>query len=176
MKILVAGMGNVLHRDDGFGVAVADALSERSLPESVTVLDVGTGGIHLVQVLLGGFDALIVVDAIQRDAEPGSVFVLEPRVPGLDEYTPEERHEILVDMHYTVPSRAMILAKALDSLPRRVWIVGCQPLEVDVLGTGLSDVVGSAVPTAIGRIEALIRSVMEGTPPDFTGGPVGSRV
>lgn len=175
MKILVAGMGNVLHRDDGFGVAVVDALSDRRLPESVTVLDVGTGGIHLVQALLDGFDALIVVDTIQRDAEPGTVFVLEPRVPALDEYTAEERHEMLVDMHYTVPSRAMILAKALDSLPAMVWIVGCQPLEVDIVGTGLSEVVRSAVPTAIARIETLIRTVENGTPPDFTGGAMGSR-
>lgn len=174
MKILVAGMGNVLHRDDGFGVAVADALAERRLPESVTVLDVGTGGIHLVQALLDGFDALIVVDAIQRNARPGTVFVLEPEVPSLDEYTPEERHEMLIDMHYTVPSRAMILARALDSLPGRVWIVGCQPLEVDALGTGLSDVVGSAVPTAVDRIETLVRAVLEGTPPDFGGGASGS--
>lgn len=167
MKILVAGMGNVLQRDDGFGVAVAGALAERPLPAAVTVIEIGTGGIHLVQTLLEGFDALIVADAVHRDAKPGTVFVLEPRVPGLDEFTPDDRHEMLVDMHYTVPSRALILAKALDSLPRRVWIVGCQPLEAEALGVGLSDIVAAAVPIAVDRIETLIRSVAAGGPPEF---------
>lgn len=159
MKVLVAGMGNVLHRDDGFGVETAKALCERNLPEGVTVLDVGTGGIHLVQALLDGYDALIVLDAVDRGAEPGTVFVLEPEVPGLDSYSERERHDLLVDMHYTVPSRAMILARALDSLPGRVWIVGCQPHEVDALGIGLSRPVQDAVAEAAERVEKLLGAV-----------------
>ena len=36
-KILVAGVGNIFLGDDGFGVEVALALSQRQLPESVKV-------------------------------------------------------------------------------------------------------------------------------------------
>ncbi len=160
----MAGMGNVLHRDDGFGVEVVRALAARPLPDGVTVLDIGTGGIHLVQALLDGYEALIVIDAVQREAEAGTVFVLEPDVPPLERYTPEERHEMLVDMHYTVPSRAMILARALDALPARVWIVGCQPKDAETLGIGLSDEVAAAVPRAVSRVEALIQSAERGAP------------
>lgn len=159
MKILLAGMGNVLHGDDGFGVAAAQALSARSWPAEVEVIEVGIGGIHLVQALLDGYDALVVLDTVDRGAPPGTVFVLEPRVPALDELSPAERHELLADMHYTVPSRAMILARALESLPDRTWIVGCQPRDAEALGMGLSEEVERAVSDAVERVVALVETL-----------------
>lgn len=154
-RVLVACMGNVLRSDDGFGVAVARELAERTLPPEVTLIEVGTGGIHLVQELLDGYDALVIVDAVDRAAEPGAVFLLEPRVPDLDPMPEEERSALLADMHYTVPSRALIVAKALGTLPPRTWILGCQPLEGQALGLELSDVVRKAVPVAVARLERL---------------------
>jgi hydrogenase maturation protease len=34
-SILIAGIGNIFHGDDGFGVAVAQALMQRELPPAV---------------------------------------------------------------------------------------------------------------------------------------------
>lgn len=163
MRVLLAGMGNVLHGDDGFGVAVADALAARPWPPGVDVIEVGIGGIHLVQALLDGYDALVLLDTVDRGAPPGTIFVLRPRVPALDELSPAERHELLADMHYTVPSRAMILARALDSLPGRTWIVGCQPRDAEGLGMELSDEVERAVPEAVQRVAALVE-MLHGAP------------
>lgn len=160
MRVLIAGMGNVLHGDDGFGVAVAERLAERRLPIGVDVIEVGIGGIHLVQHLHEGYDALIIVDAVDRHGDPGTVYVLEATVPEIADYSEEERHELLTDIHYTVPSKAMIVARALDCLPARAWIVGCQPAAVEQLGIGLSDVVQRGVAEAVDRIETLVRGVM----------------
>lgn len=154
-RVLVAGMGNVLRSDDGFGVAVAQALEERTLPPEVTLIEVGTGGIHLVQELLDGYDALVIVDAVDRGAEPGSVFLLEAEVPELERFPEEERGALLADMHYTVPSRALIVAKALGALPPRAWILGCQPAEGERPGLELSRAVRDAVPRAVDRLERL---------------------
>ena len=63
MQILVAGVGNLLRGDDGFGVEVARALEGRSLPPEVRVVETGIGGIHLVQEMLTPADALLVIDA-----------------------------------------------------------------------------------------------------------------
>ena len=158
-RVLVAGMGNVLRGDDGFGVAVAEALEARTLPPSVTLIEVGIGGMHLVQALLDGYDALVIVDAVDREAEPGTVFVLRPEVPELDPAGPGERPEVLADLHHTVPSRALLMARAVGTLPERVWIVGCQPAGVDELGIGLSPDVEAAVSEAVARVEALVASV-----------------
>lgn len=155
-RLLVAGMGNVLRGDDGFGVAVADVLAARDLPPGVTVIEVGIGGMHLVQELMEGYDAVVVVDAVDRGADPGTVFLLEPRVPSLEPLPPEKRSALLTDMHHTVPSRALILAKALGVLPPRAWILGCQPEDPEALGLELSEPVRRAVPVAVARLEGLL--------------------
>lgn len=160
-------MGNVLHGDDGFGVAVAEALSARKLSPNVKIMDVGIGGIHLVQELLQGYDALVIVDAVDQGAPPGTVFVLTPEVPDLASMASEERMPFLADMHYTVPSRALIMAKALGALPEQVWIVGCQPGTTEELGLELSPAVRRAVPEAAARIEHIVTGLEEeaGDPP-----------
>lgn len=155
MRILVAAMGNLLCADDGFGVAVAEALAARTLPPDVTVIEVGIGGIHLVQELLSGYDALLVVDAVDRGALPGTLFVLDPHIPSAESVSGDERADLLADTHYTVPSRALFLAKALGVLPGFVRIVGCQGASVD-LGLELSAPVRQSVDRAVHRIEAIL--------------------
>jgi hydrogenase maturation protease len=156
-KILIAGMGNVLRRDDGFGVEVARRLAaENTLPAGVRVVEVGIGGIHLVQDLMTGYEMLVVIDALERGSAPGTVHVLEVEVPDVADWPEAQRQDFLADMHYTTPAKALILAKALGVLPAKVFIVGCQPVEVDDLGIGLSESVQRATTEAIRQIELLI--------------------
>ena len=161
-RVLISGMGNVLRRDDGFGVEVARRLVQEGerLPTEhgahVKIIEVGIGGIHLVQELMDGYDVLVVVDAMERGSPPGTVHVLEAEVDDLGAWTEDERGDFLADMHYTTPSKAMILAKALGVLPASVFIVGCQPAEVGDLGIGLSEPVARAVAVAVGEIEKLV--------------------
>lgn len=156
VRMLIAGMGNVLQADDGFGVAVADRLAREQLPPGVEVVEVGIGGIHLVQHLHAGYDALVIVDAVERGGAPGTVYVLEASVPEIDSYTERERHEFMTDIHYTVPSKVLLVARALDCLPPHAWIVGCQPLETERPGIGLSPDVERAVPEAITRVREIV--------------------
>ncbi len=161
--ILVAGMGNVLRADDGFGVAVAQALAARSLPLQVRVIETGIGGMHLVHELMEGFDALVIVDAVDRGAEPGTLFILEPEASDPNSLTPQEAQALVSDMHNTVPARVLMLAKALGVLPGIVRIVGCQPADCDPVSMDMSGAVRHAVDTAVMRIEELIEEVMVAT-------------
>lgn len=162
-KILIAGMGNILRRDDGFGVEVARRLTGRpTLPPAVKVIEVGIGGIHLVQELLDGYDVLVVVDAVERGSSPGTVHVLEAEVPDLMTWSDDRRGDFLADMHYTTPTKALILAKALGVLPPRVFIVGCQPADVEDLGLGLSETVDRAAGETVREIEQLLQSLRPG--------------
>ncbi|CAN5351107.1 hypothetical protein BH20ACI2_BH20ACI2_11200 [soil metagenome] len=43
----------------------------------------------------------------------------------------------MVDMHYADPSKALMLAKALNVYPSKVFLVGCQPEYVDDAVEGL---------------------------------------
>ncbi len=159
MRLLVAGMGNVLRQDDGFGVEVARRLmaTERpALPVAVKVVEVGIGGIHLVQELMDGYDALVVIDAVERGSAPGTVHLLEAEVDDLALWSENERGDFLADMHYTTPSKALILARALGVLPPRVFILGCQPGDADVPGIGLTAPVARATTEAIRVVRHLV--------------------
>jgi hydrogenase maturation protease len=160
-RVLVAGMGNVLRRDDGFGVEVARRLAQpRMLPAVVRVIEVGIGGIHLVHELMAGYDVLFIVDAVERGTAPGTLHVLNAEVADLNTWSPEQRGDFLADMHYATPSKALILARALGVLPPRVFIVGCQPAETDDLGIGLSEPVERGVPETIRTIQQMVAQTL----------------
>ena len=146
-RTLVAGFGNVLRGDDGFGVAVLHRLAESGVPDGVELLEVGTGGIRLAQELLGGYQRLVIVDAMTRGGRPGSVYVLA--VDSVDPITE-------VDMHMAVPSQALALARALGALPARVFMVGCEPSAVDELTMEMSPDVRGAVEPALARVRELL--------------------
>ncbi|MGH7277650.1 MAG: hydrogenase maturation protease, partial [Candidatus Rokuibacteriota bacterium] len=153
-RTLLAGFGNVLRGDDGFGVEVLRRLRARgALPGDVELMDVGTGGIRLAQELLARYDRLVIVDAVTRGGAPGTVYVL-----AVDAVEPVTE----IDLHLAVPSRALAVAKALGALPPEVFIVGCEPAEVDELTTELTPAVRAAVDTVIGRIDELLGA---GVPP-----------
>lgn len=160
MKVLIAGMGNRLRGDDGFGVAVAGLLEGRDLGADVTVREYGIGGVHLVQELLNGYDALLLVDAVDRGSKPGTVHTLEPEVAGLADLAPAERRDFLADVHWADPGRALMLAKALNALPPRVLIVGCQPGDIDELSMVLSPAVEGALPAALAAVDAALARLL----------------
>jgi hydrogenase maturation protease len=160
MRILIAGVGNVLRGDDGFGVEVAQALARRDgLPEGVTVFEAGIAGIPLVQELMDGYDALILADAVERGGDPGTIYVIEPDIADPAQLDPSAFHSSLADAHYTEPSKVLTLAGALGVLPANVFLVGCQPAGYDELGAELSEAVRDAVQVAVSRIESLVESL-----------------
>lgn len=154
-RTLVAGIGNDLLGDDGFGIAAIRRLATRGVPDGVQLLESGIAGIGLVQELLDGYDLLIILDAAERGATAGTLHLLEVEVPETAALSEERRRELMSDMHWTVPSLALILARALDSLPPRVFILGCQPADME-LGMHLSPAVDRAATTAVDRVLALI--------------------
>lgn len=154
--MLVAGVGNLLRGDDGFGVVVANRLMEETLPAGVGVMDVGIGGIHLVQQLLDPIDALVVIDAVDLGRPPGTVLVIRPEVLDVAGMSSDERRDVLADMHYSTPERAFMLARALDALPGSLWIVGCQPEDAERLGEGLSPRVAGAIDPAIREVRRTV--------------------
>jgi hydrogenase maturation protease len=68
--------------DDGVGVRVAEELSSRDLGADVSVVAGGTEGMALTRYFLDA-DAVVVVDAIAVDDDPGSVYRFTPEDAGI---------------------------------------------------------------------------------------------
>jgi len=152
--VLIAGVGNELRQDDAFGVEFVREW-DREMPKypHVKTMEVGIAGIHLVQELHAMYDILVLADAIDYDLEPG-VISLErvEELADIEEMPLLKKREFLADMHYTNPTRAMMLAKALKILPKDVYILGCQSAMHDDFALGMSDEVTAAIPVAVKKL------------------------
>jgi hydrogenase maturation protease len=154
-RVLVAGIGNVLAADDGFGPEVACRLAERAWPDGVRVVDYGIRGLHLAYDLLDPWDVLVLVDALPDRGSVGSVAVLE--------IGPQHvRAGAQVDAHGMDPATVLATVTALGGhLPRRTLLVGCQVADTDE-GMGLSAPVAAAVAEALAVVDSLLAAELTG--------------
>jgi hydrogenase maturation protease len=157
-------MGNVLRGDDGFGVAVARELDERDLPGRVDATEVGISGVSMAQELLDEYDALVLVDAMERGAEPGTLHIERAEVPDLGEYSKREIAGFAADMHRTDPSKVLVLGEALGVLPDPTILVGCEPADTDDLEDRLSPPVRDAVDRAVEKIALVVAELVPDEP------------
>ena len=160
-RILVAGIGNIFLADDAFGVEVAQRMSTRKLPENVRVVDFGIRGFDLAYALLDGYDTTILVDACPRGDVPGTIYVVEPDLDGLN---PSDGGAAVVDSHSMNPVNILRMAKAMSGKLSRVLLVGCEP---ETLGPeegymGLSEPIAAAVDEAVKLVEELIGKIQNG--------------
>jgi len=137
--VLVAGLGNTLLGDDGFGPAVVRwLLAHWEFPAGVEVEDLGTPGLG-ISTWLAGRRAVVLVDTLSLDAPPGSV------------------HRIGADALATagprtgpheVDLRAALDALALaDEAPEHLVVIGAVPVATET-GDALSGPVREAIPRA----------------------------
>jgi hydrogenase maturation protease len=158
-RVLVAGIGNIFLGDDGFGVEVAHRLAKLELPGWVAVGDYGISGLHLAYDLADGVGLAILVDAVPRGGEPGTVYVIEPdqqAVPaGRAGAALAAGPAPLLDGHGMQPDVVLRMLDSLGARVGRVLIVGCEPGSVDY-GMGLSAPVAAAVDEAVRCVVELI--------------------
>jgi hydrogenase maturation protease len=148
---LVAGIGNVFLGDDGFGVEVVRRLGGRPLPPGVRVADFGIRGLHLAYDLLdGGYERVILVDATPRGGEPGTVYVIEPDPSELG-----AGGSGMADAHAMNPQAVFALLRSLGGTPGNVLVVGCEPQSLEE-EMGLSPVVDAAVDEAVDVVVGLL--------------------
>jgi len=138
---LILGIGNTLLADEGLGIHLLDYLIKHypDLP-GVTYLDGGTLSFTLAP-LIEDCTNLIVLDAAQLQADPGSISLLVGAE--MDEFVGHGKrsvHEVgLVDL--------MSIARIQDRLPANRALLGIQPKQLG-WGESPSDVVSQAIPEA----------------------------
>lgn len=151
-RVLIAGIGNVLRGDDGFGIRVIERMRAAAAPAGTELYEAGAAGIALAQKLMDGFDACILVDAAGRGGAPGTLYCLTPKIAD----TPGG-----IGMHELDPSRILALARAMGALPPVVRLVGCEPESTEDLCEELSPAVAAVVEPAIQLILSEVNRLSE---------------
>ena len=154
--VFVIGVGNILLRDEGVGVRVASELDRLAtsghvaLPPGTRVVDGGTLGLDLLP-LIDDSRALLMVDAVELGAAPGTVRVL--RADELQ--TALAGH---VSPHQVGIGDLVAAARLMGTLPDAVALVAIQPGEIAV-GLDLTPDVEAALPEAIRAAVGELRSL-----------------
>jgi hydrogenase maturation protease len=163
-RLLIAGVGNIFLGDDGFGVEVASRLATAELPDWAHVVDYGIRGMHLAYDLAGGYDAAILIDATARGGTPGTIYVLEPDLPAatptVDDTDSALARSPMFNAHGMQPDVVFSMLALLDTPPRDVLVVGCEPASV-AYGIGLSEPVAAAVDDAVAVVLDLVSGAAE---------------
>lgn len=143
MRVTVVGVGNVLLSDEGFGPAVVATLASRfetePKPDDVRIVDGGVLGMKLLPYFQQS-DHVIVVDALDAGAEPGSLFRFTPEEAELEAGTPVSAHEIALPH--------LLQIAALAGAHPEVVIIGCQVADISTPAMELTAPVAAAVDRA----------------------------
>ena len=139
MQTLILGLGNTLLADDGAGVHAVKAMRSRLTDDSAhTLLDGGTLSFSLLPQIERAAQ-LIVLDATQMNAAPGTVQCFEgDDLDGLLSKPRRSVHEVsLLDL--------LNGARLTGRLPRNRALIGVQPEVID-WSDALSAPVQAAIP------------------------------
>ncbi len=72
--VTILGIGNIVLRDEGFGVRVAEFLDDNyDFPDDVQVLDGGTLGMELLRFITGT-KKILIIDAVKGDEPAGTIY------------------------------------------------------------------------------------------------------
>ena len=144
VSLLVLGLGNVLLRDDGLGVAaVARLQAAYDWPADVQVLDGGTLGLALLPYVEAA-EAVILVDAVRDELPPGT-FV---KIAG-DAVPPAVATRL--SPHQVGVADLLDGARWREHYPAHVALLGLVPESIE-LALGLSTPVAAALDTLVGRV------------------------
>ena len=150
MAVLVLGIGNILWADEGFGVRAVEAFHRRyELPDDVVLLDGGTQGLYLVNYVQET-DDLLVFDAIDYGLKPGTLKVVR------DDEVPKFTGAKKMSLHQTGFQEVLSAADLLGAYPKRLALIGCQPVDLEDWGGPLTVPFAAAITPAIEAAVAVL--------------------
>lgn len=153
-SIMVLGVGNLILKDEGFGIHVVQELERRreelGIPDTIELFDGGTLGMDLVYYI-GNKDKVIIVDIINAGSRPGDIYKFRPSEINEPPFKKVSFHQVtLFDV--------LRMADQMECTPKDVVIIAVQPKEVN-WGEELSEEVAKAIPRVI---ELVLEEIKKG--------------
>ena len=147
-EILIAGCGNKLFGDDGFGPEVIEYLRNNySVPKNICLMDTGTGIRKILFTLTLSEirpKVIVIIDAVDKGRKSGEIFEIT-----LDEIPEEKIDDFSI---HQVPS-SNLLKELQDLCSVKVRVMACQIKTIpETIQSGLSGPVKKAVPLMAQKI------------------------
>jgi hydrogenase maturation protease len=147
--ILVLGVGNLLLRDEGFGVHVARRLMEMDLPPDVEVMDGGTGGFDLLDDIEGR-DKVVFIDVVRVGEEPGTLYRFGPEAL-------QEQSKSFLSLHDIDVGDLLKLIDVLGVKKPEILVIGVEPKDMETASLELSPELAAQVPKVIELVRKEIK-------------------
>ena len=149
MRTIIVGIGNPILGDDGVGIHVLRQLKDKGLDENIVLEEAFTGGLNLVDIIVG-YERAILIDAVEnRDDDPGMVYLM-------DALKMESAHS--TNPHDASFPEALELARKMGEkrLPSEIHLVGINIRAQYDFKDRLSEKVSNAIPEAVEKVLGLI--------------------
>ncbi len=145
MHVVIGGIGNVLHGDDGVGPYVVRLLeAQYDFSPDVSLADLGTPGLNLIAQLWDA-EALILVDSVNDGRESGTVSVYG-RKEILDRAVP-----MRMDPHSPALTECLKIIEAAGSGLRHLTMIGVTGKEY-AASIEMSEPVQQAIPQTLAEV------------------------
>ncbi len=154
MKVTVIGIGNLLLKDEGFGVHVIQNLERRNLfPGEVDMVDCGTAGMYMAPVL-EECDRLIVVDVLALNSPPGTIHTLDGKALQAGNL------QLRMSPHQLGFLEIMSICKLRGRCPAVVEFIGVVPSELEA-GVELSELLAPKVEVVADMVENRLKEWLD---------------
>jgi hydrogenase maturation protease len=149
LRKVVLGLGNLLSSDEGLGIHALKMLGGQLGPQTaVELIDGGVLGLDLLP-LVEECSHLLVLDAVNAGAAPGSL--LELRRDQIPLYAGVKMSE-----HQVSFQEVLGLAGLRGRLPEHLYLIGIQPVDLST-GLEVSATVAEVLPQVVDRAVAVLR-------------------
>lgn len=143
MKIIVLGVGNQILGDDGVGVHIANELKKHIKNPNIEIDEAITGGMNLLDLILG-YDKAIIIDAVKSEGVRD----------GLVKRIPIENFNTMhsCNPHDVSLIEAIEMAKKMGEkqIPKEIIIIGVMMKSIPCeFGEKLSKNIAEAIPEAV---------------------------
>lgn len=130
----ILGIGNMLVRDEGFGVHFINSfLDTYEIPDTLNVLDGGTAGIMLAP-FLETVNHLFVIDTVNLDDKPGSIHCFT------DQDVRSGKIAARMSPHQVGLLEILDLCRLRDKAPDKIEMITVVPEDLET-GLGMSDTI-----------------------------------
>jgi hydrogenase maturation protease len=145
--VLILGIGNILLKDEGTGVRVAEKMKTISLPTDVEVMDGGTMGLDLLYYIEGR-KKVVVIDAVRAGEPPGIMY-------RFTDNDIADKKGLLRSAHGVDFLDVINMSKMLGNKPPEIVFIGIEPEDISE-GLELSPVIEKRIPA---MIELVMREI-----------------